>query len=140
MQQEDTRDWLYHYRVSYSIGYQCTIGFGNKDIEDKFYRLVREARDKFRPVYAQPFPQVIMLSATEGIYFDGWEAEVRFKEWGPNRTYKNFPMAIQEINKIIEYVVDGMGGSISSRQLYEVALDWVNASDRLTMPLAKQHN
>ena len=134
---EDQRKWLYVYTVRYDIGYECTVGFNSQERENLFHRLLAEARKKFRDCYSQPHEQAVMWTCTDAIFFDGWSATVSFTEWGPNRKHKNWPSDIEHIDKIINYVVDGMGGKLLERKLLETPLELEDASDRLNLPLQK---
>lgn len=136
MNEEDKRYWLYKYVVSYSIGYQCG-GFPLKSMQEQFIKLIAEAHDKYRNCYRQPSYNIIMLSSTEGIFFDGWEAQVQFTEWGPNRTFKNWPHDIELIDKIINHLVEGMGGNVTKRELHEMPIVFNDVSERLNLPYQK---
>lgn len=135
---EDQRQWLYEYTVRYDIGYECAVGFNSQERENMFHSLIAEARKKFRDCYNQPHEQAVMWTCTDAIFFDGWSATVSFTEWGPNRKHRNWPSDIEYIDKIINHVVNGMGGTITKRTLLEMPIELVDVSERLYLPLQKR--
>lgn len=134
----DMRQWFYKYEVWYDIGYKNGSGFGSGQLETKFYSLIGEARDKLHDLYKNPAPDIIMLNCQAPIYFCGWYASVEFTEWGSNREYNNYPHNTEVVDMLVKYVVEGMGGEIRKRCLYETPLALVEVSDRLELPQHKE--
>lgn len=64
-------------------------------------------------------------------------AQVQFTEWGPNRTFKNLPHNIELIDKIINHLVEGMGGNVTKRELHEMPIVFNDVSERLKLPYQK---
>ena len=136
--QIDQRDWFYRYRVYYDVGYRNTVGFGSDTVEQKFHDLIGEARDKLHALYKLPAPDIIMLNCMWPIYFCGWYATVDFREWGPNRTNRNWPHDVEVVDRLVNYVVEGMGGKVTNRELLEMPIELKDASARLLLPLQKE--
>ena len=137
-EQIDRREWFYRYRVHYDVGYRNTVGFGSDTIEQKFNGLIGEAREKLHALYRQPAPDIIMLNCMWPIYFCGWYASVDFLEWGPNRTNRNWPHDVEVVDRLVNYVVEGMGGKVTKRELLEMPMELKDASARLLLPLQKE--
>lgn len=138
VEHEDRREWFYRYQVHYDVGYRNTVGFGSDKVEQKFHDLIGEARDKLHALYKLPAPDIIMLSCMWPIYFCGWYATVDFLEWGPNRTRRNWPHDVEVVDRLVKYVVDGMGGKVTNRELLEMPMELKDASARLLLPLQKE--
>lgn len=134
----DMRQWLYKYKIWYDIGYKNGTGFGSGQLDNKFYSLIGEARDKLHDLYKNPAPNIIMLNCQAPIYFCGWYASVDFTEWGSNREYNNYPRGLEIVDQLVKYVVDGMGGEIRKFSLQETPLNFIDVSEVLSLPRRKE--
>ena len=135
---EDTRHWYYSYKVHYDVGYRNTVGFDSAEKEKRFSALIAEAQKMFQPCYTCPDDQTIILNVFDSLFFCGWYATARFIEWGLNRSSKNWPHQIELIDKMINHVLEGMGGKIIKRELHEMPIVLADASDRLSLPMRKE--